>query len=61
MTVLGKVVDVATISSGRGIKKPKLILGSDGGQDKLFVTAIVKEDSDTAVQMMKLKSQMILR
>ena len=49
-TVLSKVVDVGdfveTIATVRKIKKPQFILGCDGGQNKLVVTAIVKEEND---------------
>ena len=48
--VLSKVADVATfvdeIAHIRNIKEPKLILGCDGGQGKVVVTAIIKEQAD---------------
>ena len=38
---------VKKISSGRGIKKPELVLSSDAGQGKLIVTLSVFQDADT--------------
>ena len=50
-TVLSKVVDVTTfvaeIAAIRGIQNPKVILGCDGGQNKLVVNAIIKENDGT--------------
>ena len=50
-TVLSKVADVSTfvseIAQIRKIQQPKLILGCDGGQNKLVVNAIIKENDDS--------------
>ena len=38
---------IKEIAKIRDIKKPKIILGCDGGQDKVIVTAIVMEEDET--------------
>ena len=49
-TVLAKVVDVPDfikhIAEIRDIQNPVVIIGSDQGQNKLVISAVIKEDTD---------------
>ena len=56
-TVISIVADVQTfeqdIADIRQIKHPILILGCDGGQNKLLVNAIIKENDESLRKSLK--------